>query len=140
MQQEEVIEWLRTAYPEYGLKIQEIYIPSEVAPKKSSKRKFEIFQQAFYGRDSRQHGWLKWFAINYLSLLAEFEVEIFIPPVLGKYGNGAGKVLPKGHSYRYIPGCRFQRADVCGFDTLIEVGVTSPQSLEIGRASCRERV
>ena len=61
--------------------------------------------------------------------MAEFEVEVFIPPVLGKYGNGAGKVLPRGHSYIAVPGSRFQRADVCGFDTLIEVGVTSPQSL-----------
>lgn len=128
-QEEEVIEWLRKAYPEYGLKIREIYIPSVKAPERSSKRKFELFQQAFYGRDSRQHGWLKWFAINHLLLMAAFEVDIFIPPILGKYGNGAGKVLPRGHSYRAIPGCRFQRADVYSFDTLVEVGVTSPQSL-----------
>lgn len=129
MEPEEVQEWLSRAYPEYGIKIREIVIPSAPAPSKRSKKKSQLFEGAFYGRDSRQHGWLKWFALNYLSFLAEYEVEVFIPPNLGKYGNGAGKILPKGHTYRAIPGCRFQRADVCDFETLIEVGVTSPQSL-----------
>jgi len=125
----DVLEWLGEAYPEYGLKIEEIYIPSVPVPAKRSKKKSALFAEAFYGRDSKQHGWLKWFALNYLSFMANYEVDIFIPPILGKYGNGAGKVLSKGHSYRAIPGCRFQRADLCGFETLVEVGVTSPQSL-----------
>lgn len=129
MEPNEVLEWLGETYPEYGLKVEEILVPSIPAPSKRSKRKSALFENAFYGRDSKQHGWLKWFSLNYLSFMADFEVEIYIPPVLGKYGNGAGRVLPKGHIYRAVPGCRFQRADVCGFDTLIEVGVTSPQSL-----------
>lgn len=129
MEPAEILKWLGETYPEYGLKIQEILIPSVPAPSNRSKRNCGLFKDAFYGRDSLQHGWLKWFSLNYLSFMANYEVEIFIPPVLGRYGNGAGRVLPKGHSYRAIPGCRFQRADLCGFDTLIEVGVTSPQAL-----------
>lgn len=126
----EVGAWLGAAYPEHPVKVAEVFVPSVKPPSRRSAESYALFEQAFQGRSSRQHGWLKWFAFNWLAHEAQFEAEIFVPPVLGKSSiNERGKVLQRGHRYRATPGCRFQRADVVCFDRLAEVGVTSPQSL-----------
>ena len=49
---EDVLTWLKEAYPEYGLKIQEIKIPSVLAPAKRSKKKFELFQMGLVSINS----------------------------------------------------------------------------------------
>lgn len=131
MRKEDVFEQLRDAYPDYPVKINEIEIPCVKQPERRARKKTELFIKAFYGRDSKQHGWLKWFAINYLGIsCVDYEVELLLPyNKLGKWGNGSGKVLPKGHQWREVPGWRFQRADVCGCDVVIEVGNTYSRSL-----------
>jgi hypothetical protein len=127
---EGVVTWLTSVYPNYGVNVCETVIPCTPQPQRRASKRYADFQQAFRGRDSRQHGWLKWFAFNWLSAGSEYEVGLFLPDVLGRSSeNYRGRVLSRGHQYRSCIGWRFQRADVVSFDRPIEVGITSPQSL-----------
>lgn len=130
MEAAEVQAWLSCVYPTYPVRVSEVQIPSVERPPDRTRARVRAFEEAFRGRCSRQHAWLKWFALNWLAANGSYEVDVFIPPTLGKWGQRErGKVLPRGHRYRELPGWRFQRADIVCFDTLVEVGVTSASSL-----------
>lgn len=133
MDPDELARQLLQEFPRFPVRVERVELPSARPPRRNAKAHF-WFEQAFEGGQGKQHGWLKWFALRWLCRgnfgAADYEVEVFIPSVLGKpHGNFRGKVLPKGHRYRWSPGVRFQRADVAYFDRIVEVGVTSGQSL-----------
>jgi hypothetical protein len=127
---EDVVAWLTSAYPNYGVNVCEIAIPCTPQPQQRALKRFADFKAAFRGKDSRQHGWLKWFAFNWLLPGSEYEVDLFLPDALGRStANYRGRVLSRGHQYGSRIGWGFQRADVVSFERLVEVGVTSPRSL-----------
>lgn len=137
-----VVRWLRDAYPFWPVKITPISTSPVPAPGKRS-RSWGQFNRAFTGRASLQHSWLKWFALNHFALQAEYEVEVWLPNVLGvsgsRYSGTRGQILvdigrrgpvrsTRVPGHYWLDGT-IVRADVANYDCIAEIGVTSPRAL-----------
>lgn len=149
----EVEAWLLESYPAWPIRARQFSIRAYPPPKKGDHN-YSYYKRAFSGGTSRLHGWLKWFAYCHLKQCGEYEVELWIPPVLGRTRSQGsrfkGRVLLEHtapglfrrnindfldevyifyHQYPVDQRGRFLRADVAGVDRTYEVGATSPTSI-----------
>lgn len=135
-----VKSWIETARPQFPVHISEIDIAPVPPPKTSQKIYSQVFSDAFENSDSKQHGFLKWFALmRFLvdvipqqrkSMYQEFwryEAKIVIPPRYGEAKSAKGGILPKGN-ISSVHG-RVIRADVVANGFSIECGVTRAENL-----------
>ncbi|VGO11834.1 hypothetical protein PDESU_00381 [Pontiella desulfatans] len=137
---ETVKQWIETACPQFPVNIKEINIDPVPPPRANHKVYSEIFRDAFDKSESRQHGFLKWFALmRFLSVVIpqqrksmyqefwNYETEIVIPPRTGDRRSPKGSILPK--EYKGVAYGRIIRADVVADGHSIECGVTRAENL-----------
>lgn len=136
-----VKQWLETAQSAFPINVVETSIAPIRPPQTKQKLLYKIFTDAFDDAESKQHGFLKWFALmgflrrdvipqQYKAIYKDFwyyEAHIEIPPQLGNKKKGKGCVRPKG--FRFPAYGRIIRADVIAGEYSIECGITRAENL-----------
>lgn len=138
---EELASWLHADYAAWPVTVQAIELLPVREPLKRRRREHADFRDAFTDNASVQHAWLKWFVMAHARANAQYEVNVWLPSVLGKYNRGRsgsrGQIMLRHKglpSPRQFPGRYWEdgthiRADVAGDDWTAEIGVTSARAI-----------